>query len=124
MNGSGMLPFFIKRLERMSGMFFLGQVDVDSIERLGKTDYTTTGILVLACIAMGAFIWRALSWVESRGDQVITRSFTHLDKVDTTLSNVSTVMSQLIQRLDTIESKLDGVLDRVDEIDNHLGRNK
>lgn len=95
-------------------------------EWMTEANYTAAGVLLVIFICFALAVWRVLSWF---GKEFVIpgrdRMFRHLDQVDKTMQDVSTSLTKLAtvpERLDVIEFKVDGLSQRVDNMDTHLNR--
>lgn len=103
----------------------LGQIDVDTARKLmTEQNYTVAGVVLVILFLVGLGVWRVLSWT---GSQVVIpardRMFAHLDVVNETMKDGSEMLRKLSEipaRLGSIEGKVDGLTERVDDIDSHL----
>lgn len=101
------------------------QVDAETLKKLlTEQNYTVAGVVLVILFFIGLAMWRVLTWT---GSNVVIpardRIFKHLDVVNETMRDVSEnlgKLSEVPQRLGSIEGKVDGLTERVDDIDSHL----
>jgi hypothetical protein len=107
------------------------QIDAETVKKLlTEQNYTVAGVVLVILFFVGLAVWRVLSWT---GTNVVIpardRMFKHLDRVDSTMQDVSEMLPKFAEmpaRLESIEGKVDDLNERVDDIDSHLqmGGNK
>jgi hypothetical protein len=93
---------------------------VDDVSKIATGNYTTTGVLLLIILGVAFAAWRFSSWAGKHVDLVVARVIQHLDVVETTMRSFSTALDSQGEVLTSVESKLDAVSKRVDDLDRHI----
>ena len=109
-------------------MYILAQT-IDQLNQIAKSnDYTLVGVLLMGiCVIVAGLAlaaWKFSAWASVRVDSAIARAYKHLDGVDETMTCLRDSIGGIVPRLQRIEEKVDGVSARVDNLDNHIFKDK
>lgn len=95
----------------------------ETVDAIGRQDYTLVGFLVVCAIAAVAGFTLITWWL---GNNVVIptrdRAFRHLDMVDETMQGLNETIKTIPARMDRVENKLDDVGNRVEHIERIVAK--